>query len=215
MKLDGNGGWDDSWESMVTKGNASWELQRAGSGDGVQFNFRGNDGSVPWSQGGTNSASGSNLPVNDGGWHQVVGVFDRNQVIVYVDGLEGNATNTNIKKIAKGPGGVKIGTTTGVGSDENETPWNEDRSTWITESNTFGGTLDQVRIFDAAVPWRADEAGTPGIVELYRADDGHPSCGGVYVPGDQNQDCTVTLADFALVAQDWLECNDAATAACD
>ena len=142
-------------------------------------------------------------------------MFDRNTVKIYVDGLEGNAINTDIKKIAKAPGGVKIGTTTQVGTDGDKTPWNEDRSTWVTDIFTFGGTLDQVRIFDAAVPWWAQHSNTPGIVEMYRADGGHDNCRGEYMAGDENEDCFITLADFALVAFNWLQCNNIADVDCD
>ena len=75
--------------------------------------------------------------------------------------------------------------------------------------------IDEVKIFDAAVPWWADHDNTPGVVEMYRAEGGGTNCAGQYAAGDLNQDCYVTLVDFAIMAADWVLCNDAANPDCN
>ena len=207
MKLDADG-WSTNWEAIVAKNNSSWELQRNAGNDNLRFVIQRGIG---------DASSSSNFDVTSG-WHQVVGVYDRNQVIIYVDGLdaveegsgnagtldlEANPQNTRDWQIPKAAGKIRIG----AGSNVTEAGEPQDLA--------FAGLIDQVRIFDAPVPWRADHDGTPGIVEMYRADDGHTSCGGVYVPGDQDHNCAVDLVDFAILASDWLDCNDVATADCD
>jgi hypothetical protein len=185
MKLDEDG-WSKDNEGIVAKHTAGWELMRNGSSQNVGFSIN---------QVGS-ASSGANLPVNDSQWHQVVGVFDRNTVKLYVDGLEAGSATAGASQAPKSPGKILIGNTNNVGD------------------YSFGGLIDQVRIFDAAVPWWAEHTGTPGIVEMYRADGGHINCGGVYLAGDTNEDCLITLADFALVCSDWLDCNDVADENC-
>jgi hypothetical protein len=206
MKLDEDG-WSTSWEAIVAKNNSSWELQRNGSSNNLRFVLQGSIG----------EATSSVATDVTSGWHQVVGVYDRNTIKIYVDGLlegTGDANPLNLEaesnfdylgqpindqdwQVPKAAGKVRIG----AGSN-------------ITGDLAFAGLIDQVRIFDAAVPKWAEHAGTPGIVEMYRTDGGHVNCDG-YMEADVNEDCYVTLADFALVAKDWLECNDEANALCD
>jgi hypothetical protein len=207
MKLDADG-WNDNWESLVGKGNHQWELLRAGADDGARFIVHGQSETSVFDSGATLvDSSTENFDVTSG-WHQVVGTFDGNRVVLYVDGLEAGSADTEFDKIALSPAPITIGTTTNIGDDGSSTPWNEDRSEWDPDSYMFGGKLDEVRIYDAAVPHRAEYAATPGIVEQYRADGGHDSCGGVYLISDANKDCFVTLTDFAMIASTWLECSD-------
>ena len=192
MKLDEDG-WSKDWEAIVGKATDSWELLRNDNNDNITFAIGSAIGSA---------YSGSNLPVEDNSWHQIVGVFDRNSVILYIDGIEADSIAAANPQIPRSAGKILIGHT-------NYPAVNPEYD------YTFGGMIDEVRIYDAAVPYRADAEGTPGIVELYRADDGHDSCGGVYLPADLDEDCFVTLADFALLAADWMDCNDIATPDCD
>jgi len=201
MKLDADG-WSKSWESIVAKSNVSWDLQRDNNNQGVQFNIHGGIGVSP-----------SSVDVTSG-WHQVAGVYDRNKAIIYVDGiatgsvnaspldLETSIYNDQDWQIPKSAGKIRIGAV----SNYSESGEPADQS--------FGGLIDQVRIFDAPIPKWAEHTGTPGIVEMYRDDGGHVSCDG-YMEADVNEDCYITLADFALVAKDWLECDDEANADCD
>ena len=196
-------GWSKGWEGLVGKSNYSWELLRDVSNSGVAFSVQGGIG---------NAISSADADVTSG-WHQVAGVYNRNEVSIYVDGLlegsvaagtinlETNPQNTQDWQIQKAAGKISIGQTNNLDFPDND--------------YSFEGLIDQVRIFDAAVPWRADYSGTPGIVELYRADTGHESCGNDHIESDLNGDCYVDLGDFALVALTWMECSDAANADCD
>ena len=204
MKLDADG-WSTTWEAIVGKNNQAWELQRNGDNDNVGFVI----------QSGVGGATSSGATDVETGWHQIVGVYDRNTVKVYVDGLpsgsgnpnpldlEANPQNTQDWQVPKAAGKIRIGAVSNVTADGDP------------QDLAFAGLIDQVRIFDAAVPWWAQYSNTPGIVEMYRADGGHDNCGGEYMPGDENQDCLITLADFALVARNWLECNNIADENCD
>jgi hypothetical protein len=196
-------GWTKGWQAIVGKSNYSWELLRDATNEGVSFSVQGGIG---------NAVTSADADVTSG-WHQVVGVYNRNEVAIYVDGLaegtvsagtinlETNPQNTQDWQIQKAAGKINIGQTNNLDTPDSDL--------------SFEGLIDQVRIFDAAVPWRADEVGTPGIVEMYRADGGHVSCGNDHIESDLNGDCYVTLGDFALVALTWLECNDVSTADCD
>jgi hypothetical protein len=202
MKLDEDG-WSKAWETVVAKSTDSWELMRAGSNNNIVSAFKGGIGSA--------DSSGTDVT---SGWHQVVGVYDRNTVKFYVDGLEAgssnsgtidlnaNPQNTKDWQVPKSAGKILIGNTNNPSINP-------------TFDMTFGGLIDQVRIFSAAVPSRSEHTGTPGIVEMYRADGGHDNCGGVYLPGDVDEDCYITLVDLALLSTRWLDCNDIANVDCD
>jgi hypothetical protein len=207
MKLDADG-WSKQWETIAAKSTDSWEMLRSGSGTGMGYAIKG----------GIGSAGSGNQVVNDNQWHQVVGVYDRNTVKLYVDGIEAGSSNsgtidlvayphnTKVWQVPKSAGKVLIGQTNNPSVDP-------------TFDTSFGGLIDQVRIFDAAVPWWSQNphptTPTPGIVEMYRADGGHISCGGQYTTADIDEDCFTTLADFALLALDWLECTNVADVDCD
>ena len=201
MKLDDNG-WSTAWETLVGKSTDSWELLRNGSGDNIGIGIKG----------GIGSAVSSGVDVSSG-WHQIVAVYDRNTVKLYINAFEVGSVpagtidldtyifNDQIWQIPKTAGKILIGNT-------NNPSINPDLDT------SFGGLIDQVRIFDAAIPRWAQHPGTPGIVEMFRADGGH-SCGGQFVPGDHDQSCYVTLGDFALVALEFLSCYNINDPACD
>jgi hypothetical protein len=79
------------------------------------------------------------------------------------------------------------------------------RSAWSGDQYYNGG-LDEVRIYNYALT--ADE-----VADLYVADSG-PYCR--WKPTyDINDDCEVTLADFALIAAEWLECGIYPASACN
>jgi hypothetical protein len=186
IKLDADG-WTKNSEAIAGKSNQSWELLRNGGNNGVAF----------IGQGGVGSATSSGVDVASG-WHQVVGVFDRNNVFLYIDGLEEGSGVVSAEQLNKSSGKIRIGNTNAGDIDL-----------------AFGGLIDQVRIFDAAVPWWADHDGTPGIVEMYRADGGHVNCGGEYLASDLNTDCFVDLKDFVIILMDWIKCTDISNSVCD
>ncbi|HOL87851.1 MAG TPA: hypothetical protein PK965_01330 [Anaerohalosphaeraceae bacterium] len=78
------------------------------------------------------------------------------------------------------------------------------RSAWTADAYYNGG-LDEVRIYNYAL--------TPDqVADLYVADTG-PFCR--WKPTyDLNNDCEVTLADFALIASEWLKCGIYPASAC-
>lgn len=188
MKLTGDR-WSKEWQSVVSKSNGSWELIRGGLSNNVVFA----------AQGGVGSATSSGVDVTSG-WHQIVGVFDRNDVLIYVDGLPAGSNPANAPQIIKTAGKIRIGNTNIIGG---------------SAELEFKGLLDQVRIFDAAIPWRAEHPGTPGIVEMFQADGGRGSCRDQYEPADRNKDCYVDIGDFALTALSYMTCNDIADELCD
>ena len=82
--------FDTKYQTIVSKGDDSWRLARAGDSDSIEFACNGTattewngEGEVPWAVTGTTS-------VNDGKWHHVAGVFDGSALCLYIDGaLEG------------------------------------------------------------------------------------------------------------------------------
>ena len=73
----------------------------------------------------------------------------------------------------------------------------------------FKGVIDDVRIYNYAIPdgLNPTEApDEPDMVEVYYEMSEIPLCRYIYA-GDVNGDCQVNLADFALLAENWLECS--------
>lgn len=76
----------------------------------------------------------------------------------------------------------------------------------------FAGDVDEVAIWDGAL--------TPGEM-LYLYQDGIPEqplrCSDLlsFEPADLNRDCYVNLEDFAVIARDWLKCNNPQDEACN
>jgi hypothetical protein len=68
--------FSSGWEAIVTKGDASWRVQRYNATDNLDF--------------GTNGLSNQDLQgttnVNDGNWHHVAAVYDGSNKFLYVDG---------------------------------------------------------------------------------------------------------------------------------
>jgi len=74
-------------QTIISKGDNSWRLARAGDSDSIEFACNGaaatkwdGVGEVPWAVTGTTS-------VNDGKWHHIAGVFDGSALCLYIDGL--------------------------------------------------------------------------------------------------------------------------------
>ena len=81
--------FDKKWQTIVAKGDTSWRMARDKDRDCVQFAFN----AIPKEQ-----LIKGTIPVNDGKWHHVAGVYDGKKMYLYVDGkLDGStATTTNI-----------------------------------------------------------------------------------------------------------------------
>ena len=73
-----------------------------------------------------------NANIADGAWHHVVGVYDGNQILLYVDG---------VLDASKNVGSMNIDTWRALRIGEN----------WELGNSFFGGTLDEVRIYDRAL----------------------------------------------------------------
>ena len=79
--------FDKQYQTIISKGDNSWRLGRAGSTNNIEFACNGTAitrwtgwGEVPWSVLGTNS-------VYDGKWHHIAGVFDGTGLFFYIDGV--------------------------------------------------------------------------------------------------------------------------------
>jgi TolA-binding protein len=79
--------FDKKHQTIISKGDNSWRLARAGDSDSIEFACNGTaatrwdgSGEVPWAVTGTTS-------VNDGKWHHIAGVFDGSALYLYIDGV--------------------------------------------------------------------------------------------------------------------------------
>jgi TolA-binding protein len=93
--------FDKKYQTIISKGDNSWRLARAGDSDTIEFACNGTattnwdgSGEVPWAVIGTTS-------VNDGKWHHIAGVFDGSALYLYIDGIleaakaAGNSVDTS------------------------------------------------------------------------------------------------------------------------
>ncbi|MHC4545586.1 MAG: LamG-like jellyroll fold domain-containing protein [Planctomycetota bacterium] len=78
--------FDKKYQTIISKGDDSWRLARAGKSNRIEFACNGTSankwngiGEVPW-------AISSTTDVNDGKWHHIVGVFDGTFLYLYIDG---------------------------------------------------------------------------------------------------------------------------------
>jgi TolA-binding protein len=93
--------FDKKHQTIISKGDNSWRLARAGDSDSIEFACNGTAatkwdgvGEVPW-------AVTGNTSVNDGKWHHIAGVLDGSALYLYIDGLleaakaAGNSVDTS------------------------------------------------------------------------------------------------------------------------
>ena len=162
-----------------------WQLSQSGSSDDVEFEVT--------SFGTITSAGGSAIgKVDDGQWHHIAGVLAGDAIYLYVDGVFASSQ-------AGGPaghGGHDLWIGKGYYPD------------WPTYACEFNGKIDDVKLYDC--PLSHDK-----VIDEYKAGGGSNSCGGKYALADINQDCYVTLADFAEFSDKWLLCDDIGNADCD
>jgi outer membrane lipoprotein-sorting protein len=83
--------FDKKWQSIVTKGDRSWRLQRNSDKNSLQFACSGTV--VPGTAWGRINGT---VNVNDGQWHHAAGVYDGQKISLYIDG------NLDISKEASG-----------------------------------------------------------------------------------------------------------------
>ena len=79
--------FDKKYQTIISKGDNSWRLARAGDSGSIEFACNGTGttnwdgvGEVPWAVTGTST-------VNDGKWHHIAGVFDGSALYLYIDGI--------------------------------------------------------------------------------------------------------------------------------
>jgi len=80
--------FNQRWQSMVTKGDSAWRLQRTAEEDTLAFHCNGiRSADANWPMGVVGRKS-----VNDGQWHHVVGVYDGATASLYIDGVLDNSS---------------------------------------------------------------------------------------------------------------------------
>jgi hypothetical protein len=133
----------------------------------------------------TNVSTGTTVNVSDGLWHMMTATYDAvsDSMKVFVDGDQRAAVTIDLSNVTLPTTLVSIG---GAGTD------------------AIKGGMDEVRMYDYPL--------TPTqIAAMYLGfKPGGFICaeldGGISAY-DLNKDCRVNMADFALIASQWLECN--------
>jgi hypothetical protein len=136
--------------------------------------------------------SGTTVNVSNGLWHMLTSTYDAatNSMKVFVDGDQRAAVTIDLSNVALPVTPVSIG---GLGTD------------------AIKGGVDEVRMYDYPL--------TPTqIAAMYLGfKPGGFICaeldGGISAY-DLNKDCRINMADFALIATQWLECNRIPTGSC-
>jgi hypothetical protein len=116
--------FDKAWQSIVTKGDNSWRMQRSGQRNTLLFGCTGVSNNV-WG-----NVMGK-TDVNDGSWHHVAGVYDGKKICLYVDGKL-DVSSEGSGYINKNDWPVLIG----ENAQRTERQWN--------------GLIDDVRIYDCS-----------------------------------------------------------------
>lgn len=136
--------FDKTWQAIVAKGDNSWRLCRNGMGAGNGIHFACTGLASPYLHG--------NIPVDDGQWHHVAGVYDGTLLSLYVDG------KLDVSRETKGT------------VNPSEYP------VWIGDDAQAGkrgwkGMIDDVRVYDCAL--RKDQ-----IEQIYQGQTLDTSSGG-------------------------------------
>lgn len=114
--------FDRTWNTIASKGDSSWRLQRAGDGSALAFDT---DGVTP-------PYLNGNRPVNDGRWHHVAAVYDGRTKSIWIDG-ELDAWTPATGAIASNTFDLLIG----ENSQQKDRRWN--------------GWIDEVALYDRAL----------------------------------------------------------------
>jgi TolA-binding protein len=124
--------FDKEYQTIISKGDNSWRLARAGKSNSIEFACNGSaaikwngKGEVPWAV--------SNITnLNDGKWHHIAAVFDGSALYLYIDGIL-EAAKSAAKSIDISNYDVCIGANAQAPGRD----WN--------------GLIDDVRIYDYAL----------------------------------------------------------------
>ncbi|MBN2269004.1 MAG: zf-HC2 domain-containing protein [Sedimentisphaerales bacterium] len=115
--------FDKAWQAIVTKGDRSWRLQRNAGNTGLEFACSGL--LVPGNRWG--SIYGT-VDMNDGQWHHAAGVYDGEQLSLYIDGKPDVS--------AKAVGKIRINDKAVMIGENAEKP-----------GRSWNGLIDDVRIY--------------------------------------------------------------------
>lgn len=178
--------FDKDWQAIVCKGNRSYRMQRNSNTDGLIFAFDIQDPSDPDVS--YDIIAWGEMNVNDGKWHHVAGTYDAEEIRLYIDGVLDSSTQAFEFEMMEVSAHLAIG--------EN-----------LEYSTSFNGRIDEVRIYEIGLP-----AGR--VLQEFIDDGGSNSCGQVYRATDVNKDCYTNIEDLALMAADWLKCQDVANPLC-
>lgn len=171
------------WATMLSKGgnNGGWNVNKFEMFDFISAHM---DHNPDLANNDTPTWTAYDVPVFDNAWHLVNFAYDGTNEYIYIDGnLE--QSGPAIQAVANDiPVVIGASRTGSVG--QNEVAW-------------FNGLIDDVRIYNYALS-------PMEIGQLYYDVTGTAVC--VTRPqGDTDGDCDVDLADFALLAADWLGCG--------
>ncbi|MBC8385147.1 MAG: carboxypeptidase regulatory-like domain-containing protein [Candidatus Cloacimonetes bacterium] len=117
-----NDGWSNSYEALITKGDHTWRLARAGDSEHIEFACQ---DLTP------NYYVTSNQNFIPEVWYHVAGVYDGSSLKLYVNGVLDNSVSA---------GGS-------IGSDNNPVYIGEN----YEYSRDFGGNIDEVRVWNTSL----------------------------------------------------------------
>ncbi len=119
--------FDKDWQNVISKGDRSWRLQRNQGENTLEFACSGLV--VPGSDWGPIYG---NIDVDDGHWHHVAGVYDQQNIYLYIDGsLDASAPASGTIRVNEEP--VYIGENSQM------------------QNRFWNGMIDDVRIYNYAL----------------------------------------------------------------
>ena len=134
--------FDKDWQTIIAKGDRAWRLQRNWNKNTLEFACSGLV--VPGSDWGPVYG---NIDVNDGHWHHVAGVYDQQNIYLYIDGsLDASATASGTIRVNEEP--VYIG-------ENSQMP-----------NRFWNGMIDDVRIYNYALSAEEISAITQNVLML-------------------------------------------------
>jgi len=173
--------WSRNYTQVVSKGYPGGYRITRGDYDGVVFAT-----DLLWDGG---VVYGSDIyQMGDGDWHHLAATWDGGASALYIDGnFQYRMPQPHDTLLIKNGAFLQIGA-------------NEDAD----NTQHFEGLIDDVRIYDVGFSHAE-------VLKLYASQGGSGTCGKNYSNVDIDEDCAVTLSDFALFASEWMDCRDPIT----
>ena len=168
--------FDKMWQALVTRGDNSWRIARAGAKDWMEFAL--NYLSVPWIPGTTE--------VDDGQWYHVAAVYEHNlRMSLYINGvLDSDSETAGDINISEHD--VCIGCN--FGDPDSLREWDG----WVDDVRIYSRALSQAELLYLA---------TDGTGLMYMPAD---SPANIYDEEPKYQK-RVNMRDFGIMADNWLE----------